>query len=629
MKIVKQNLQKYILIFIGIILILALLQGNANAETGEIYTSMLIDTESENTDRVTRIQNVTNEMTKSSYWKNRIYNANDVIMTKQEISELNQAIVDGAGTNVFDLTKISATKTQNEIAQSLAQEETPTRDLYINGNKIDNATYFTKLKNAITETGFNSEEKTQYYAVVVKRADLKAWPIDDVIGYSAEDPDDEMESTALNVNEPFVIRAKCTLDGQTYYWGYSETCSGWLNAKNVALFDSKEEWINAWQVDINAKDFLVVTQDKITLEPSILVPETSEVKLMIGTVLKLVPTNEIPETIGERGTYYNYVVYLPTRDENGKYIKKYALISEHYNVSIGYLPMTQANILDVAFSCLGNRYGWGGMLDSMDCSAYTQSIYKCFGLLIPRNTTWQQKTPGKVTDISQLEDTQKEKYLEKIQVGSLLYFPGHTMVYIGNVDGVSYVISDTGSFVEETGELNAKNAYSVIINPLTVRRKNGRTWLNNVTAVLSMNPVQLSKRFGNEKIIDNNTYITSVLQLSDDIITGKDIKNYYTNAENITINNNTITDDYIIKTGDILNIDGTNKTIVVYGDTDSNGKISIMDAVTALNCVKGKKELTQAQMEAGKVCGNEKIGILDAVKILNVVKGKLDYSEIL
>ena len=59
------------------------------------------------------------------------------------------------------------------------------------------------------------------------------------------------------------------------------------------MFDTKEKWIEAWKVDVIGKDFLVVTQDNITLEPCASAPETSEVQLKIGTVLKLVPEDKI------------------------------------------------------------------------------------------------------------------------------------------------------------------------------------------------------------------------------------------------------------------------------------------------------------------------------------------------
>ena len=435
--------------------------------------------------------NVTSEMSNADYWKNLIENPDMLLLTPEEISELNQAIIDGSGTMVFDIEKIEENlkSTQTEITNSLASETIPTRKLYINGNLIDNNEYFTNLKNAIKETGYKSDEKKAYYAIAVKRADIKSWPTFDVIGYSSTDPDDEIESSALNVNEPFVILGKCEIDGEIFYWGYSNNCTGWVYGKHLAIVDNKSDWVNAWKVGIDKKDFIVVTNDKVVLEKSIMVPSTSEVKLTIGTILKLVPDSEIPQMIGERGTYNNYVVYLPTRNEEGKYERKIALISEHEGVNVGFLPLTQENILDVAFNCLGDRYGWGGMLDAMDCSLYTRLVYRCFGIELPRNTTWQQKTPEKVTDVSKMTVIEKQEYLDEIHVGSLLYFPGHTMIYIGNKDGVSYVISALGSFVETTGDVKVVKVYSVIDNPLTVRRASGYTWLSQISAVLSLTDI--------------------------------------------------------------------------------------------------------------------------------------------
>ena len=59
------------------------------------------------------------------------------------------------------------------------------------------------------------------------------------------------------------------------------------------------------------------------------------------------------------------------------------------------------------------------------------------------------------------------------------------MVYTGNENSTGYVISATGSLSDSIGDLNVVSMYSVILNPLTTRRKNGKTWLNNLTYVLS------------------------------------------------------------------------------------------------------------------------------------------------
>ena len=444
--------------------------------------------ENSETGNLTYASGVSEQMCHSTYWREKLgKDADRVLMSGAQIEALNKNILKKSETNMFDLENMSESYKTSPVKRSV-----PDGEYYINGEKIDNEKYFGKMISAIEDTGYNGEMKTQY-AVITKRADMKDWPTEDILGYSADDTDDEIQSSAMNVNEPFVIRQKCEIDGKVFYSGYSTNCAGWIPGDCLAICSSKSEWLDAWKVGVNDKDFLVVTQDRITLEPSTYIPEISNVKLMLGTVLKLVPNEEIPKTVAERGTWNNYVVYLPTRDENGKYVKQCALISQHYDVSVGYLPLTQGNVLDIAFNSLGSRYGWGGMLDSMDCSMYTRMIYRCFGLEIPRNTTWQAEIPDHVSDMSRMSDKEKTKFLENTPIGTLLMFNGHITVFVGFENGKPYVISDTGSLSDSVGTLNVIGQMSVILNPLDVRRANGSTWLNNILCAISFDETSQNK----------------------------------------------------------------------------------------------------------------------------------------
>ena len=420
-------------------------------------------------------QGVAEEMGSAEYWKNKLgEDADRLLMTAEEIDKLNARMLAEPKTSMHDLENMPET-----YFAAVPKVSVPKTKFFIGGKAIDNTKYFTEMINAMKSTCLKGIQKTEY-AVITKRVDMKEWPTSDILGYSADDTDDELQGSALNVNEPFVIRQKCVINGKGYYLGYSTNCVGWIDADCAAICASKQEWLDAWKTDTAADDFIVVTQDKITLEPSLFEPEISEVGLHLGTVLKLVPKDKIPANIGERNSWNNYTVYLPTRDENGRYVRRCALIPQHCSVSVGYLPLTQGNVLDTAFTCLGDRYGWGGMLGSMDCSMYTRQIYRCFGLEIPRNTTWQTQIPKRVTDLSQMSAAEKADYLDTVPVGTLLMFNGHITVYIGKENGRAYVISDTGSVAESTGALKVLSPMSVIITPLDVRRANGTTWLENV-----------------------------------------------------------------------------------------------------------------------------------------------------
>lgn len=436
---------------------------------------------------------VTDEMNYSSYWYDKTgVDQDKILMSSNEISQLNKDTLNADGANMHDLVDIvinNPTYNAASLRTSLGSASAGNSKYYVNGELLNNDEYFGKLKSAILETGFDEESRDVLYGVSIHIANLKTWPTNDIIGYSSDDTDDEFQSASMCVNEPFVIKQKCVVDGKAFYWGYSMNCSGWVCGDDIAICNNVEEWLDSWKVDVDGEDFLVVTGDKIILDKSIFTPYSSELELNIGSYLKLVPKNLVPSTIGERGTWNSYVVYLPTADENGYYVKKMALIPQHCNVSIGFLPLTQPNILDVAFSCLGNRYGWGGMLNAMDCSLYTRNVYRCFGLEIPRNTTWQKSVPGKAINLEGKTSAQKAAIIETLPAGALFYISGHTMIYTGNVDGTPYVISALGTVVDSIGPGNVINQYSVILNSVNVRRRNGSTWLDNITtAVVFANP---------------------------------------------------------------------------------------------------------------------------------------------
>lgn len=428
---------------------------------------------------------VTSEMCVPSYWYDKGFgDADKVLMTADEIAAVNQAAIDGKGTYVFDIYSFPETYDADKQKENILKDiEVPGDTLYISGEIINKEKLFADMTEAIKETGYSGTEQLRY-AVCTGRADLKAYPIDDLIGYDFDDYDDEFENAALCINEPFVIMQKCDFNGETFYWGYSWNCTGWINAKFLGICENKEQWLDAVKTDIDAKDFIVVTQDKFFTEIAYDVPDVSQVKITFGAILKLVPDDEIPDSIGERSAWNNYVVYLPVRDENGAYSKQPAFIPQHWGVNVGFLPFTQKNLLDVAFGCLGNRYGWAGAHDSMDCSLYIRNIYRCFGFELPRNTTWQQKVPETLINMNGMTDEQKQQLIETLPIGTALYFSGHTMMYIGSENSTGYVISDLGSAIDGDVDPDVRRVLSVALTPLTVQRKNGYSWLHNLTGAV-------------------------------------------------------------------------------------------------------------------------------------------------
>ncbi|ETP73504.1 cell wall-associated hydrolase, invasion-associated protein [Lachnospiraceae bacterium JC7] len=425
---------------------------------------------------------VTAEMNTPEFWLMLRGGEADTILADQgTIQRINAANLANEKTNMNDLRNYSEITDVMSFNARLLEESGKDLKSYQEkgyfdryGNILSDELIQAIVLNTQNQTGVQS--MAPMYGIAVKRSLLCAFPTDAII--TDEQGDLNFDYNALSgvrVNEPLVIRT-VSADGQWYY-ALSANCSGWVKVSDVAICSSKSEWLNAW--DIPAERCLVVTRPRLMLAESNTNPELSNLVLTMGTVLEQAPAGSIGNRITNRSSVGNYVVYIPVRGADGRYIKETALVSAIAGVHEGYLPLTTRNIITVAFNMLGETYGWGGMLSSNDCSGYMTDVYRCFGLVLPRNTTWQAASDAFNFDVTDLPDEQKASILNNMPIGSILFLKGHEMMYLGMVNGKYYVVSASssiGSF-DGTGTMRTR---SVIINTLDIQRANRATWMNSI-----------------------------------------------------------------------------------------------------------------------------------------------------
>ena len=367
---------------------------------------------------------VTQEMCTSSYWNSRSANNGNILMDASLINDYNANALKTKECNMHDLTSMDGSFNATELKGAVANailSEMPQKPIFVNSVPVDTALFYNAVSQLVLATGWDGVISPKY-ALAVSQTEIKSIPVADYIGYSETDSDDEIVLSSLKVNEPFVVKKCANVNNYVFYYGYSNNVSGWVLADDLAICDTKAEWLNMWQTGVSNKDFIVVTTDYFTLSESHYAPSVSGVKLTMGTTLKLVPESEIPRNISMRGTWNNYVVYIPTRGADGSCVKEIALIAQNKDVNEGYLPMTSANAVDLAFKYLGDTYGWGGMLDSVDCSAFVRNVYKCFGLEMPRNTNWQKEVPGTCVNVGEYDSASKAALISGCTPGTPLYF---------------------------------------------------------------------------------------------------------------------------------------------------------------------------------------------------------------
>lgn len=365
--------------------------------------------------------------------------------------------------SVFDLSALPAS-----IAKAQANEwigglsSRPTRVLYDeHGKEIPAATLDALVADA--NLGALADNATPRYALVVERAALRSFPSYLRAFSSNDDTDiDRFQESAVFPGTPLVILHE-SRDGK---WAFvvSPRYRAWIERKHIA--EGPRDTVlpfatrTPYRLVTGAKERTVYTPE---------LPRASEVELDMGTRL---PIADVPADVPVNGQhpYSSHVVSLPIRNDDGTLQVVPALIQKRADTSGAPLPVTQANILRQAFKFLGERYGWGHDYGTRDCSGFVSEVYASLGLLLPRNTSDQARSPAlqRTAFTKESPRAERDAAVAKLRVGDLVYIPGHVMMFIGTIDGVPYVIHDTngGQVFGRDGKLHSLHLNAVSVTPL-------------------------------------------------------------------------------------------------------------------------------------------------------------------
>lgn len=157
----------------------------------------------------------------------------------------------------------------------------------------------------------------------------------------------------------------------------------------------------------------------------------------------------------------------------------------------------------------------------------------------------------------------------------------------------------------------------------------GGLGMNKVNAAESEKPpiIDTTKVLGMyKKLVEGKTVVPVVLANKNDRATVKELvdSDIFT-GEVSRINGNAVTSlDTVLATGDrVTTTDGTEFTVVVYGDVNKDGSVSIVDALDVQKYSVGNYEggFDDVQQEAADVKNNGSIDIVDALYIAEFVVG--------
>ncbi|MCR5154423.1 MAG: C40 family peptidase [Lachnospiraceae bacterium] len=390
------------------------------------------------------------ELESADYWISQLKNADKVLMTSDEIKKYNDdamAFFGGAPKsgyyNMFDYESWIYKEHDSDEVQEWIDQNTSyvikegKCGLYINGEPVSDkqAEDYLNATKVVSKNG----KITPGLAIANKNSNVLDLPTTDELN-TKSGIDNQLQETLVKKNDPVVVLG----NNRDNDWSYivCKDYMGWVETSNLDYFENVQEMQKYF-----SQDYLTVVRDYKD--------ESTGETILLGT------------------RFYG-------EDETG-----------NENLVKGNMEFTRRRVIELAFTMLNDKYGWGGKDGLRDCSLFLRDIYSCFGLNVPRNTGLQSMCPG-VKNIKEIEGyNEKEKEIRKLSAGDYLVIRGHSMMYLGETNDKHYVISLLGSYVpEEVTEDFANNivtVYKCQVNSLDVHRANGNTWMEEVNYINNWN----------------------------------------------------------------------------------------------------------------------------------------------
>jgi cell wall-associated NlpC family hydrolase len=418
----------------------------------------------------------------AAYWIAKLPDAERVILDAGAIAARNAALPK-LEPSWHDLAALPASLDRDELRAMIEQRSAPpTRTLYAEDGHALTPGEIAALREALAldaipdRTGVN-------FALVVHRASLRTFPTMQHVFSKPGDVDiDRFQESALFPGTPVAV-LHAGRDGR---WRFvvAPNYAAWVQAD--ALAEGTRDEVLGYAAK---QPQLVITGDDVrtAFDPSR--PALSQLPLDMGVHLPLLADWPRDEAVSGQAAYAAWVVQLPTRDANGHLQLGPALIPRGSDVRVGDLALSRANLLRQAFKLLGERYGWGHDYDGRDCSGFLSDVFATFGVHMPRNTGDQAKSPIFVHESFDASTSrgQRMRAIAALQVGDLVYIPGHVLMVVGFEDGKPWVIHDVQgvSVRDSSGGLRRIPLNGVSVTPLVpLQFDAGHDYIDRMTAIV-------------------------------------------------------------------------------------------------------------------------------------------------
>ena len=421
-----------------------------------------------------------------AHWVAQLPDADRVILDRDGVAAQN-ARMRQLDTNIHDLRAVPAQLPRDwVVAQINKTSVAPTRTLYdVSGVEVSAKA----LRGVIANTALAKvpAQRAVKYGLVTHRAALRAFPTALRVFSSKGDTDiDRWQESAVFPGDAVAVLHE-SADGK-WLFVVSDRYAAWMEKQHVGIGSAEQVFgygaTGPYRVITGAKAFTNHTPEE---------PRVSDLQLDMGVRVPVLANWPAATPVNGQQAHGSHVIQLPVRNADGSLALVAALLPRSQDSASDYLPLTPRNLLTQSFKFLGERYGWGHSYNNRDCSGFVSEIYRSMGVLLPRNTSAQAISPAlDRVPLTDADAATRAQAVAQLQVGDLIYIPGHVMMAIGQADGLTWLIHDTsgGSWFNAAGTRVQAHLNGVSVTPLEpMMASDTASYVDRITNIQRIRPL--------------------------------------------------------------------------------------------------------------------------------------------
>ena len=350
----------------------------------------------------------------------------------------------------------------HEIQQEKIEKYTQKLGWGLNRHSFSQQFMATLCDNMHLETFPNYEQS----AITVRAVNLRTLACDksaftSVVAAEEGYPFDNWQEALLAPNTPLYV-LHTSQDGAWHFVAADYTY-GWIQKEALAYVTPA--FMAQWR---KTKQYITTLHDDVPVKDNMFAPLAR-----VGQLMPLAPTQNNKE---------NYQVLTVAQDAAGYASAQVGSVTK---TATALMPLraTPSNMARLANNLMGQPYGWGGLEGYHDCASLLKDLFLPFGIWLPSDSRPQSQA-GTFVSLKELDEAEKTKLLQAkaSPFFSLVWWPGHIVLYLGVKAGKVYVYNDMWGF---RTEYQGKEGRAVIGKVAIIPLDFGKEYSNITASLLS------------------------------------------------------------------------------------------------------------------------------------------------